>query len=303
MGRGAAWAIQALLKPHGSLTGAAFPLLSLPSALLASILCLLDGYDDFKARSKTRASVRASCKSLRDAFDACNAKIDLGCRFGTPSLVLKSTRSKGKKASAHASYLDMALFIFARTPGLDNLSIDHSFSEHDKRVKNFLPKLPVACLSRLKRIQIKFALDEKMLAPLQHCSSLQELTLWVSWRTSQPNRLSAALRSLAGLRRLDLLGCDNLVDISILDKCTSLEHLSLEECRKLLVIAELPKLLHLHLKFCTSLRDITPISRMASLQTLRLHWCSHLSDLRPISALTGLKDLLLRVSANSAQII
>ncbi len=130
-------------------------------------------------RCKNRAAVRASSKTFRDAFDASNTKIRLGYRCnGKQSLDFK-TQSKGLRAFS----LDMALFIVTRTPCLDNLSFFDSFARSEG-VKQLLSNLPVACLSRLRRLAINRSFSDSMLSPLAHCSSLAELRLNLYQRTT-----------------------------------------------------------------------------------------------------------------------
>ncbi len=235
----------ALITPHGSLAGAPFPLMSLPSALLGSILSLLDYDDGQQTGPKARAAVRLSSKSLRDAYDACNTKIKLGCTDGTPPLVFRTTRSKGR-ASAHASYLDMALFLIARTPCLEDLSVCYYFSKRDEKgAKQLLSRLPVACLLRLKRREIEQSFDEAMLSPLKHCSSLHELKVWVNDRPALAT-LYDALIGFTVLRHLEFSG--NHVDVDKLANCTGLESLTLRSCSDLRTLSSLTALKRLSIQ-------------------------------------------------------
>ncbi len=244
----------ALLTPHGSLAGAPFPLLSLPSALLGSILSLLEDDDDGQQTGpKARAAVRLSSKSLRDAYDACNTKIKLGCTDGTPPLVFRTTRSKGR-ASAHASYLDMALFLIARTPCLDDFTIQYSFSYRESNAKQLLSRLTISCLSRLKRLEIQQPFDGMMLAPLKLCSSLQELKLKQEGPAALTT-LSDMLSDFKGLRRLELLS-DNSVDIDKLAKCAGLESLTLQLCSDLRALSSLAALKRLSMNVSERAKDV-----------------------------------------------
>ncbi len=189
----------------------------------------------------------------RASRDACNTKIGLGCEEGTPPLVFRSS-VKGR-ACAHASYLDMALFIIARTPCLEDLVVFGSFSARDEKAnKQLLSRLPVACLSRLKRLDILHPIDDVMLDPFQHLSLLQELSICVSRQTTL-TVLSDMLCSCANIQCLGLLGCNNLVDISSLAKCTGLERLAMHGCGSgltdLRALSSLTLLTHDSISECT----------------------------------------------------
>ncbi|WP_180693101.1 leucine-rich repeat domain-containing protein, partial [Sphaerotilus sulfidivorans] len=99
---------------------------------------------------------------------------------------------------------------------------------------------------------------------------------------------------LTGLQQLNLSGCSQLKDVSVLSSLTGLQQLDLSVCSQLKdvsVLSSLTGLQQLNLSWCSQLKDVSVLSSLTGLQQLNLSWCSQLKDVSVLSSLTGLQQL------------
>ena len=102
------------------------------------------------------------------------------------------------------------------------------------------------------------------------------------------------LNTLTGLQQLDLSGCFQLTDVSVLSTLTGLQQLDLSDCAKLTdvsVLSTLTGLQQLNLSWFVRLKDVSVLNTLTGLQQLNLRGCSELKDVSELSSLTGLQQL------------
>ncbi|XP_010532027.1 PREDICTED: protein SUPPRESSOR OF npr1-1, CONSTITUTIVE 1-like [Tarenaya hassleriana] len=106
-------------------------------------------------------------------------------------------------------------------------------------------------------------------------------------------------QELGNLRRMNLNGCKNLVEIPDLSKATNLEKLKMCHCRSLVEIpsslGHLAKLVLLELSYCKKLKNLPKNINLRSLKTLHLDGCSSINDFP--SGLEDVEDLWLDQTA------
>jgi len=101
---------------------------------------------------------------------------------------------------------------------------------------------------------------------------------------------------LSKLKRVELIKCNSLTNISVLSHLTGLTKLDLRWCESLAdfsVLWSLTGLTELNLEGCELLKDINGLSNLTGLTVLELNWCQSIIDLGVLSSLTGLTQLQL----------
>jgi internalin A len=126
---------------------------------------------------------------------------------------------------------------------------------------------------------------------LERLTSLQELELV----GSEQLRDLSPLAGLTSLKALNLARCKQLRDLGPLAGLTSLRRLSLVECVQLSdfrPLGRLTSLQTLNLSECWQLHgNLGPLAGLTALQTLHLSFCMQLSDVEPLAGLTALQTL------------
>lgn len=139
----------------------------------------------------------------------------------------------------------------------------------------------------------------------------------ISW--NKYNVLPKCIGRMRSLKHLDLSGCSNLDDISMLSglpnlidlglsRCISLEDISALSMIETLSILDLSRtsisdinslrmlvnLTKLNLSECWNLKDISALSGLTALTNLKISSCQHISDISVLSGLKNLRKLTLR---------
>src|SRR5450755_1167777 len=106
---------------------------------------------------------------------------------------------------------------------------------------------------------------------------------------------------LTSLTELDLSGCSDVEDLTLLAGLINLTAVNLSHCsqvRDLTPLASLKNLTTLDLSYCSQIRDLTPLADLKNLTTLDLSYCSQIRDLTPLADLINLKELWIREIRN-----
>ncbi len=112
---------------------------------------------------------------------------------------------------------------------------------------------------------------------IKFCESLEYLLLW---DCDQIPDISF-LEKLVDLKKLTLTGSIQIRDISPLKKLVNLEELTLADSAQIHDISPLEKLIkleYLYLGDCTQIRDISPLQKLINLKEIYLARCSGLSQ-------------------------
>jgi internalin A len=107
----------------------------------------------------------------------------------------------------------------------------------------------------------------------------------------------SVLSGLSALQSLDLSWCGQLSDVSVLSGLSALQSLDLRRCGQLSdvsVLSGLSALQSLNLSGCGQLSDVSALSGLSALQSLNLSGCGQLSDVSALSGLSELQNLDLR---------
>ena len=107
-------------------------------------------------------------------------------------------------------------------------------------------------------------------------------------------RLPPQLAELTSLKTLNLSGCWQVSDLSVVAGLTALQTLNLSWCEQvsdLSVLAGLTALQTLDLSGCPQVSDLSALVGLTALQTLNLSWCEQVSDLSALAGLTALQTL------------
>jgi len=102
------------------------------------------------------------------------------------------------------------------------------------------------------------------------------------------------LSRMSQLRKLELINCGSLRDISNISGLTGLHRVKFYGCKHIRDYApvfELPKLRELVLEGCKGLRDLKPLANLSNLQSLYLRDCEDLVDISGIEKLPRLEWL------------
>lgn len=225
-----------------------------------------------------RSAVRATCRCLRDAFDAVNPCLTLGGRK-----VLEFPTSWLR--------LDAVSHWAAPTPGL-RAALLRQFSRS-------------ACLKHLTLhcnpwwLQLGDVLSAGDTSTTGRSEGLAEQlrSLTLTYRDDLTDAdLSAVLPACTALRRLSLVHCDRIVSLGVL-RCMDLTTLDLPSCtslRCLQPLASLPRLEHLSLAGCAAVSDLSPLSHTTALCNLNCAHCTGITSIAPLHACTRLRWLSLR---------
>ena len=104
----------------------------------------------------------------------------------------------------------------------------------------------------------------------------------------------SVLAGLTALTSLDLSGCGQLTDVSVLAGLTALTSLDLSGCGQLTdvsVLAGLTALTSLNLSGCEQLTDVSGLAGLTALTSLDLSGCEQLTDVSVLAGLTALTSL------------
>ena len=272
-------------------------LIDLPQHVLGNILILVG------------CIVRATCRSMRDAFDSCNTRLVLGGASPPPSVGgAPAAGPSGLSAEQRGRELQRLLpALLDRTPGevtlrlkpwvraiwclcglsqlpthqLQQLDITFDFTYFRELALVPLKQRPAGAYSNLS--QLLGGCSSLRSLPLRHCCVAQGLpTLLSALRTPALERLRlsnsrsltslSCLTHLVGLRELYLgFGVRGLSDLSPLTACTGLQSLDLRNaCDPLLSLASASTLISLtSLEFGASKDSHYNLAPLTTLTRLR----------------------------------
>ena len=296
-----------------------FPLASLPADLLGQVLKSLPESESALPRLEFArgeaawkpCSIRAVCRSLRDAFDSSNERLVL-TSWGWQA----TSASERAERRANQSLIPR---LITRTPGLNSLSL--RFWGASVRELEMLP-VPWGQLGQMELPDLighappgkgrgRGLRNLELAPPLTQCSTLRELEVnprrWALFPPGRPAGTGAPLPLLpfsSTLSSLSLWQPSNSELAQLSGLFPALRHLGIHtlfvlqtgevETPNLASIASCTRLMSLHLNLSQIHAEgsfLSTLSTMSQLTCLHLCGCWWLEDLQPLAGLSWLRQL------------